>query len=108
MKSKVYVLLDIPDGKYNAVFRALQGKAGVVALEHIEEGPPDIVLTVEAPNRKKLAQLTVSAIASVENMADNFTLLPVYDRFVDSSRKQTIGSPRISWFLGNIPAEIRL
>ena len=96
MKTKAYVLLEVPENKYKAVFMALQGKAGVVALECIEEGPPDIVLTVEAPNREKLAQLTVSAIATVEDMADRYTLLPVCDHLIDSSRIQTLCAPRIS------------
>ena len=76
MNAKVYVLLDVSHGKANQVAQALRAKPGVVAIDLLE-GPPDVVLTVEAPNRQKLAEFTVEALTLVESMTEETQLLPV-------------------------------
>jgi hypothetical protein len=76
MSAKVYVLLGINNGRANRVARALKSTPGVVAVDLLE-GPPDVVLTMQAPNRKKLAELTVQALSRVESITEDTTLLPV-------------------------------
>ena len=58
MNARVYILLDIVHGKSEYVIQALRGKPGVVMVDPLE-GPPDVILVVEAPKRQKLAELTI-------------------------------------------------
>jgi len=43
------------------------------------EGAADAIFTVQAPDRERLAELTVRAIASVEDMTEDVQLLPIRD-----------------------------
>jgi len=78
MSARVYVLLDITDGAFNKAAKILHRSPGVAAVELLE-GPPDLLFVVEATNRIRLAELTVSALASVENLTENIQLLPRRD-----------------------------
>ena len=62
---RAYMLLEVSDGKLESVVRALRSMAGIASLD-ILEGPPDVIMTIEAPGRKRLAELTVQALAAVE------------------------------------------
>jgi len=75
MSARAYVLLDIKEGKSKQVAKVLQDKPGIVIADLLE-GPPDVIMVVEASDRQKLAELTVQALAVVENMTENFRLLP--------------------------------
>ena len=76
MSARVYILLDIVRGKSEYVIQALRGKPGVVMVDPLE-GPPDVIIVVEAPKRQKLAELTIQALASVETMTEGLRLLPL-------------------------------
>jgi len=89
MNARVYILLDIVDGKAEQVAQALQGSLGVVMADAVE-GSPDVVIVMEAPNREQLAKLTVQALALVESMTEHLCLLPV------SERLNTTNSPMLS------------
>ena len=78
MGERVYALLDIVDGKTEQVAKVLRESPGVVIADAVE-GPPDVVIVVEAPEREQLAKLTIGALASVETMTENVCLLPVRD-----------------------------
>ena len=67
MNAKVYVLL-----------RVKEGKAGVRLLD-VLEGPPDVIMMVQAHERRRLAELTVAALASVEDITEDLQLLPTPD-----------------------------
>ncbi len=75
MSARVYILLDIVHGKSEYVIQALRGKPGVVMADPLE-GPPDVIIVVEAPKRQQLAELTIQALASVETMTEGLRLLP--------------------------------
>ena len=75
---RAYILLDIEDGKSEEAAQVLRGKPGVVLADPLE-GPPDVIVLVEAPDRKKLAELTVRALAEVESMTEGLQLLPAQD-----------------------------
>ncbi len=79
MNDKVYVLLDIMDGKAEQVVQALQGSLGVVMADAVE-GPPDVVIVMEAANREQLAKLTNHALLLVEPMTEYICLLPARKR----------------------------
>lgn len=72
----MYILLDIADGKSAEAVQSLYGRAGVVKADPLE-GSPDLLVICEASNRQKLAELTVGALAAVEQVMENVCLLPV-------------------------------
>lgn len=81
--SKVFVLLDVVEGEPEEVAQMLRGKPGVIMTE-VLEGPPDLIIIMEALKRQQLAQLTLQVLASVETMTENISLLPVKDQLGSS------------------------
>jgi hypothetical protein len=69
-------MLDVIHGKSEDVSRAIQLKPGVVMAD-VLEGPPDVMLVIEAPDRKRLAEFTTSVLAQVETITEKVDLLPV-------------------------------
>ena len=69
MNDKACILLDIVDGKAAQVVQFLQGSPGVFIADAVE-GPPDVIIVMEMPNREQLAKMTNQAIASVETMTE--------------------------------------
>ena len=78
MGFRAYVLLDVVDGESQQVAQALRGRPGVVIADLLE-GPPDVIMVIEASERHELATLTVQALASVETMVRGMRLLPPQD-----------------------------
>lgn len=78
MNAKVYVLLRVKENKSEQAIQALQNKAGVRLLDMLE-GPPDVIMMVQAHERRRLAELTVAALASVEDITEDLQLLPTPD-----------------------------
>jgi hypothetical protein len=78
MNARVYVLLDVVQEELAEVALTLRGRPGVAMLD-VVEGPPDIIMVVEAHGRRRLADLTINAISSIENMTKDLKLLPVTD-----------------------------
>jgi len=74
MGNRVYALLNIAYGKSREVAQALKGKPGVVIAEPLE-GPPDVIMIVEATGRRELVHLTIQALDSVETMTEGLRLL---------------------------------
>jgi hypothetical protein len=79
--TKAYVLMDVVDGKCDQVTRTLRGGPGVITVDLLE-GPPQVVMVVEASERQRLARLTVQAIAEVEMMTEDIQLLPAHDGLI--------------------------
>jgi hypothetical protein len=79
--TKAYVLMDVVDGKCDQVTRTLRGRPGVITVDLLE-GPPQVVMVVEASERQRLARLTVQAIAEVEMMTEDIQLLPAHDGLI--------------------------
>ena len=75
MGTKVYVLLNVMDGKSEEVAQILRGKPGVVKVDQLE-GTPEVITVVEAYDRQELAELTMQVLTSVENMTEGLQLLP--------------------------------
>ncbi len=51
-------------------------KPGVVTADLLQ-GPPDVLMAVEANDERNLAEFTVKALASVEKFTEELSLLPV-------------------------------
>ena len=75
MSARAYLLLKIVQGKAEEAARLLRDEVGVVAVD-VLEGPPDIIVLMEASGRSTLARLTVRVIASVEALTEDIQLLP--------------------------------
>ena len=54
----------------------MRDKPGVMIAETVE-GPPDVLMVLEAPERMELAELMMRAFESVETMIDGVRVLPV-------------------------------
>ena len=83
MDYRVYLLLDVVDGRDEQVAQVLREGPGVVmadALEDALEGSPKVVVVIEAPERKQLAKWTIEALASVEMLTEQVRLLHTRNR----------------------------
>ena len=78
MSDRVYLLLDVAEGKADQVAGKLRHIAGIRIVD-VVEGQPDVIAVVEAPERHKLAETTMRVISSVENMIEDLKLLPARD-----------------------------
>jgi len=78
VRAKAYVLLDIVDGKCDQVAQMLRSKRGVLMADSLE-GPPDLIMVVEASDKQKLAQLAINALATVETVTQGVQILPTLD-----------------------------
>jgi hypothetical protein len=74
MTFKAYVIMDSPAEKAARMVRTLRNRPGVVSVDLLEDSP-QLIMVVEAPQRKKLAKLTVHAISSADSMATVTQLL---------------------------------
>jgi hypothetical protein len=66
----------VEQGESGKVVRMLRDQPGVTMVDVIE-GPPDVVMVVEARGLRRLAELTVKALGCIENMTTDLQLLPV-------------------------------
>ena len=89
MDNRVYILLDIAYGKAEQVAQVLQASPGVVMADAVE-GPPEVIVVVEAAEREQLAKLTAQALTSVGTAIEDVRLLPARDRL------DTATSPKLS------------
>ncbi len=78
MSDRIYILLDVVDGKADQAAGKLRHIAGIRIVD-VVEGPPDVIAVVEAPERHKLAEITMQVISSMENMIEDLKLLPARD-----------------------------
>jgi hypothetical protein len=85
MNSKAYILIEPSDGRANEVLVMLQGKPGITTVDFVE-GPPDIVMVVEAEEAHKPAVLTIKALTSVAHLTNSIQCLPVSHRGVGRAR----------------------
>jgi len=56
----------------------LRSKRGVLMADSLE-GPPDLIMVVEASDKQKLAQLAINALATVETVTQGVQILPTLD-----------------------------
>ena len=78
MSDRVYLLLDVTEGKAEQVAGKLKCMASIRIVD-VLEGQPDVIAMIEAPERHELAETAMRVIASVETMIDNLKLLPARD-----------------------------
>jgi hypothetical protein len=76
MNERVYVLIDATEGKAGQVVQVLRGQPGVEMVDLLE-GPPNVLVMLQARSIRKLADLTNRALASAEDMTEGAQVLPV-------------------------------
>ena len=74
-KSRVYVLVQVDEGRSEAVASVLRRQPGVTMAD-VVEGQLDVMMVVEAQHRLRLAQLTIQALAAVEKVTVGMHLMP--------------------------------
>ena len=78
MCTRVYILLKTIEGKSSEVVQDLRFKPGVVMVDLVE-GPPDIIVTIEASERQQLAQYLMPALAAVDSVTEDLHILVAHD-----------------------------
>jgi len=78
MSNRVYLLLDVVEGKADHVAGKLRHIAGIRIVDVIE-GQPDVIAVVEASERQRLAEITMQVFSSLENLIEDLRLLPARD-----------------------------
>ena len=74
MSARVYVLLDIQEGKGGQAAQTLCDQAGVI-MAYVLQDLPEVLMVIEAQEQRGLAELTVKALASVESVTEGLQLL---------------------------------
>jgi len=74
INNRVYALITVTDGRTREVLEELRGRPGVVLVDSLN-GPPDLIMVVEAGAREELVQLTLQALNSVESFTEGLQLL---------------------------------
>lgn len=76
MKNKVYVLIDIIEGKIDSAVKTLRDIPGVITAD-VVEGSHNLVLVLEASERLWLAEQTVNALNLLGTVIERVEVLPV-------------------------------
>jgi hypothetical protein len=76
MSERAYVLINAVKGKVPEMLAMLSKSPGIISADSVD-GPPEIIMIVEADDRLKLARLVSNALYSIENMTDDLCCLPI-------------------------------
>lgn len=76
VSDRVYVILEVLEGKSSQVVKVLRGKRGVIMADVLESSG-NVMMVAEASERQWLAKLTIQALISVEAMTSEIQLLPI-------------------------------
>ena len=97
METRVYILLDVAENMADQVISTVRGGKGVTTADALD-GPPDVILVLEARNRQRLAELTNRVLASVEAMTESITVLPSRDCCdISTVKKERVRIKSRSW-----------
>jgi hypothetical protein len=79
MCARIYITLDSINHKPEQVLQAVRGRKGVVIADRLD-GNPDVLIALEARDRRKLWKLTTETLGHLENIVDEVNVLPVRRR----------------------------
>jgi hypothetical protein len=80
MSARVYIVINTEEGKTRQIVKMLRGNADVERVE-VLEGPPDIIVAMEAKRRQKLARSVIRALTTIENLTADTQVLPVKETY---------------------------
>ena len=75
---RIYVILNITDGKHSEAVHSLQTISGVRWVD-VLEGQWNVITIIEASDLMRLAKQLVQAIASLETITEDLQVLPTHD-----------------------------
>jgi hypothetical protein len=84
MSTKVYLLLETISGNKTDLAEALNGRPGIVTMD-VLEGPPDLLVVIEAPERQKAAEHLMGLLDIVDGMVEDLRVLPVRETVEDKA-----------------------
>ena len=90
MPETVYVLLDIVHTDPSSVARQIRRIPGVTAAD-VLEGPPDIHVAIQAPDRKKAAVSLMRLLDAVDGITEDIRVLPVRSAVPKELSRQLAG-----------------
>jgi len=93
MSSRVYILLDVVEGKAERAAKTLRDGTGVKLADVLEERPR-VIAMIQARTRSELAKLTNRALVSVESMTESLEVLPTLDGLDTEAERRTDASAR--------------
>ena len=73
MSARVYLLLNILEGKTGHAIQTLRNADGVIAADTLE-GNPDILVIMEAPDRQRLVELMMPVLQSLDRITEDLHL----------------------------------
>lgn len=74
MSARVYMMLDILEGKSASAMQILKNITGVVMADALE-GHPNILVVIEAADRQRLVELIMPVLDSIERITKDIHLL---------------------------------
>ncbi len=74
MSTRVYMLLDILEGKSTCAIQTLRSTEGVVIADPLE-GHPNVLVIMEAPDRQRLVELMMPVLGSVDRITEDLHLM---------------------------------
>lgn len=81
MSVRAYMLLDVVDRDCEYAVQTLRSTAGVILADRLEEYP-NIIVMVEASDRKGLAEAIVPVLGCIDGITENLDLLVTRDNEV--------------------------
>jgi hypothetical protein len=93
MASRVYVLLDLEYEEIDHVAETLHGMPGIVSVDALE-GPPDLAVIIEAPDREMAAKCLMAALDPIDGSMENLQVLPVCESREKVESRQERGAGR--------------
>jgi hypothetical protein len=78
MTEKVFVLLELTTTEISTTAGELSLLPGVTGVEIIE-GPPDILLTIQAPDRNRAIEYLSGILSRIDGITQDLRVLPVAD-----------------------------
>jgi hypothetical protein len=76
MNLRAYIFMDVAHGAASDVLRMLKGKPSIASVDCVE-GPPDVIVVVEAEEPQRLAEVAVNALTSVAHLTNSVQCSPV-------------------------------
>jgi hypothetical protein len=83
MSVRAYMLLDIVDRSCERAVQMLRSRAGVILADRLE-GYPNIIVIVEAADRRSLAEMIVPVLGCIDGITENLHLLVTRDNEISA------------------------
>jgi hypothetical protein len=94
MATRVYLLLELTNGNKANAANTLRGMPGISVVD-ILEGPPDLVIVIEAPARQEAVEYLMGILNAVDGVIEDVRVLPVCESLEKKARESRINNQRV-------------